>query len=327
MKSTSQPVRRALVLGLIATSTVASQVYAQAYPSRPIKFIIPFTAGSSTDIMGRALAERMTLSMGQPIIIENRPGAGGTIAAAAVAKADPDGYTVLVHSGSHAINPAIYKDLAYDTLKDFVSVAGLGSVPNILITTPGRYKNLADLVATVKAKPPLSFNYASAGIGTATHLSAEKFLLSSQLEIQHVPFKGSPEAITEVAAGRLEFYMAPINAALPLIKDGRVTALASSGSKRSPSLPEVATTLELGFPDSDFPLWAGAFLPSKTPEAIVKRLHDEFIKAANTPEVKERYLRTGTDPMLLSQPDFDAFVRKEIDIAAKIAKRAKMAIQ
>lgn len=320
--------RRIFLAAATAAATLSvTGVQAQpAYPAKPIKFVIPFTAGSSTDIMGRTIAERMAVSMGQPVIIENRPGAGGTIAAAAVAKSDPDGYTVLVHSGSHAVNPAIYTNLQYDTLKDFTNVGGLGAVPNIIIAPQGRYKTLKDLVAAAKARPN-QLNFASAGIGSATHLNAEKFMLVADIDLQHVPFKGTPEAVTEIVGGRLEFYCAPINAALGLIKDGKVTALATSGARRSPLLPDVPTSIEAGFPDSDFSLWVGAFVPSKTPPAIVQRLHAEIQKAASTPEVKDRYLKTGTDAMPMTQPEFDAFVRKEIEISARIARRARMQAQ
>ncbi len=319
--------REFLAAGASAAALAAAGVRAQqGYPTKPIKFVIPFTAGSSTDIMGRTIAERMAVSLGQPVVIENRPGAGGTIAATAVAKSDPDGYTVLVHSGSHAVNPAIYTNLQYDTLKDFTNVGGLGAVPNIIIAPQGRYKTLKDLVAAAKARPN-QLNFASAGIGSATHLNAEKFMLVADIDLQHVPFKGTPEAVTEIVGGRLEFYCAPINAALGLIKDGKVAALATSGARRSPLLPDVPTSIEAGFPDSDFSLWVGAFLPSRTPAAIVQRLHAEIQKAAATPEVKDRYLKTGTDAMPMTQPEFDAFVRKEIEVSARIAKRAKMQAQ
>ena len=318
--------RRAFLTAATASILTAGATAQQAYPTKPIRFVIPFTAGSSTDIMGRTIAERMAQSIGQPIVIENRPGAGGTIAAAAVARAEPDGYTVLVHSGSHAVNPAIYTNLQYDTLRDFTNVAGLGAVPNIIIAPPGRYKTLKDLVAAARAKPN-QLNFASAGIGSATHLNAEKFMLVADIDMQHVPFKGTPEAVTEIVGGRLEYYCAPINAALGLIKEGRVAALATSGARRSPLLPEVPTSIEAGFPDSDFSLWVGAFVPAKTPAAISQRLHAEISKAAATPEVRERYLKTGTDAMTMSQSEFDAFVRKEIEVSARIARRAKMQAQ
>ena len=320
--------QRRTFLTAATASILTAGVSAQqaSYPSKPIRFVVPFTAGSSTDIIGRIIAERMTQSLGQPIVIENRPGAGGTIAAAAVARAEPDGYTVLVHSGSHAVNPAIYTNLQYDTLRDFTNVAGLGAVPNIIIAPPGRYKTLKELVAAARAKPN-QLNFASAGIGSATHLNAEKFMLVADIDMQHVPFKGTPEAVTEIVGGRLEYYCAPINAALGLIREGRVAALATSGARRSPLLPEVPTSIEAGFPDSDFSLWVGAFVPAKTPAAISQRLHAEIIKAAATPEVRERFLKTGTEAIALSQVEFDAFVKKEIEVSARIAKRAKMQAQ
>ena len=211
-------------LGLL-TLSAAPLGWSQAYPNKPIKFVVPFTAGSSSDIIGRAFADAMGRSMGQNIIVENRGGAGGTIGAAQVARSDPDGYTLLVNSSAHTVNPAIYPSLPFDTLKDFVNIAGLGAVPNVLITPPGKYKNLADFIAQVKAKPANSLNYASAGIGSATHLNAEKFMMMAGIDLQHIPFKGTPEAVTEVAAGRLEFYFAPINAAMGLIKDGKIAAM------------------------------------------------------------------------------------------------------
>ena len=318
--------RRTFLTTATASMLTSGAPAEQAYPSKPIRFVIPFTAGSSTDIIGRIIAERMAPALGQPIVIENRPGAGGTIAAAAVARAEPDGYTVLVHSGSHAVNPAIYTNLPYDTLRDFTNIAGLGAVPNIIIAPPGRYKTLKELVAAARAKPN-QLNFASAGIGSATHLNAEKFMLVADIEMQHVPFKGTPEAVTEIVGGRLEYYCAPINAALGLIREGRVAALATSGARRSPLLPEVPTSIEAGFPDSDFSLWVGAFVPAKTPAAISQRLHAEIIKAAATPEVRERFLKTGTEAIALSQVEFDAFVKKEIEVSARIAKRAKMQAQ
>ena len=310
-------------LGLLAAS-LAPAALAQAWPAKPIKIIVPFTAGSSSDIIGRAFADAMGRSLGQPIIVENRGGAGGTIGAAQVAKSDPDGYTLLVNSSAHSVNPAIYSNLPFDTLKDFASVAGLGAVPNVLITPPGKYKNLQDFIAQVKAKPANSLNYASAGIGSATHLNAEKFMMMAGLDLQHIPFKGTPEAITEVAAGRLEFYMAPINAAMGLVKDGKITALGVSTAKRSPLLPDVPTTSEAGAPNSDYALWVGMFAPAKTPVEIVTRLNAEAMKAANSPELKDRLTKMGADPMPGTAAEFEAFVRKDIEVSGQVARRAKM---
>lgn len=310
-----------------AALAVAPLALGQGYPNKPIKFVVPFTAGSSSDIIGRAFADAMGRSMGQPIIVENRPGAGGTIGAAMVAKADADGYTLLVNSSAHTVNPAIYPNLPFDTLKDFTSVAGLGAVPNVLIAPPGKYKNLPDFIAQIKAKPANSLNYASAGIGSATHLNAEKFMMMAGLDLQHIPFKGTPEAITEVAAGRLEFYMAPINAAIGLVKDGKIAAMGVSTAKRSPLLPDVPTTSEAGAPGSDYALWVGMFAPSRTPVDIVTRLNMEAMKAANSPELKDRLTKMGADAMPGNLVEFEAFVRKDLEISGQVAKRAKMQAQ
>ncbi|MBL8384371.1 MAG: tripartite tricarboxylate transporter substrate binding protein [Burkholderiales bacterium] len=311
------------VLGAVCAAGALAQ---QAFPAKPIKFVIPFTAGSATDIIGRSFGEVMSRSLGQPIVVENRTGAGGTIAAGAVAKSDADGYTLLVHSSAHSVNPAIYAKLPYDTLKDFINVAGLGAVPNVLIAPPGRYKDLRDFIAQVKAKPANSLNYGSAGIGSATHLSAEKFMMMAALDLQHVPFKGTPEVVTEVAAGRLEFYMAPINAALGLIKEGRVAALGVTSAKRAPVLPDVPATSEI-VPGSDYSLWVGMFAPTGTPAAVVTRLNGEVARAAGTPELRERLAKMGADPIPGSAADFDRFVRAEIESAAQVAKRARIPVQ
>ena len=296
------------------------------YPTKTVRAIVAFTPASATDIIGRAFTEPMGRALGQTIIVENRPGAGGTIAAQAVVSAEPDGHTLLIHSGAHAINPAIYPNLKYDTVKDFVAVAGLGAVPNVMIAPPGRYKSMQELLAAAKAKPG-ALNYGSAGVGSGTHLNAEKIKMIAGVDIQHVPFKGTPEVVTEVAAGRLEFYMAPLNAVISLIKEGRVQALAISGLKRSSLLPDVPTTIEAGLPDSDFSLWIGIFAPAKTPPEVVVRLNAEAMKALATPEIRDRLAKMCAEGMPMSPKEFDTFVRQEIEVSAKLAKAAKLQIQ
>lgn len=300
--------------------------FAQSFPTRNIRMIVSFTAASATDIIGRSFGEVMAKSLGQPVVVENRPGAGGTIAASQVAKSDPDGHTLLIHSSAHAVNPAIYAKLPYDTLKDFVNVAGLGAVPNVLITPPGRYKDLRDFLAQVRAKPANTLNYGSAGVGSGTHLSSEKFMMAAGIDLEHVPFKGTPEVVTEVAAGRLEYYMCPINAGLSLIKEGRVQALGVTSPRRSPALPDVPATNEV-VPNSDYSLWVGMFAPARTPADVVSRLNAEVAKAAATPELRERLSRMGADAMPGSPAEFDRFVRAEIESASAIVKRAKIPLQ
>ena len=316
------------ILTVLAATVIAGSVFAQsAWPTKPIRMIVPFTAGSVTDIVARTVGDVMSRNLGQPVIIDNRPGAGGTIGAALVAKSEPDGYTVLIHSSGHVLNPAIYPNLPYDTVKDLSGVTPLASVPNVLVVSPARgWHTVADLVAAAKAKPG-SLNYASAGTGSATHMNAEKFKLGAGIEAQHVPFKGTPEALTDVIGGRDDFFFAPMASALPLVKDGKLVALAVSTAQRSPALPNVPTTLEAGVPNSDYTLWVGLIVPSATPAPIVKRLHDEAVKAVNSPEAKARLASLGADPFTMEPAAFNAYIKTEMDAAAIIAKTANLKAQ
>jgi tripartite-type tricarboxylate transporter receptor subunit TctC len=308
----------------LAAATTAN---AQGFPDKPIHFVVPFTAGSGTDIVARTVAEPMSRAMGQPIIIENKPGAGGTLGAAQVAKGAPDGYTLLVHSAGHVANPAIYTNLPYDTLKDFAGVTPLASLPNVLIVSPSKgWKTVQDLVQAAKANPG-KLNYGSAGIGSATHMNAEIFRQSAGFDAVHIPFKGTPEAMTETATGRVDFFFAPLSSALPLIKDGRLQALAVGTPQRSPVLPNVPTTLESGFAKSDYVFWVAMLAPAGTPRAIVERLNAEALKALASPEVKEKLAVLGADPMPMSTSAFDAFLRSETARIAEIVKSAGIKAQ
>ena len=310
-----------LAVAMLATGAVLAQA---AYPSKPIRFLVPFTAGSGTDLIARTVADTMGKSMGQTIIIENKPGAGGTIAAGQVAKGEPDGYTVLVHSSGHALNPAIYNTIGYDTLKDLTGITPLAALPNVLVVNPAKgWKSVADLVAAAQAKPG-QLNYASAGVGSATHLNAEKFRLQAGIEALHVPYKGTPEAMTNVIGGSNDWFFAPLASALPLVKDGKLQALAVSTPARSPALPQVPTTVEVGVAGSDYTFWVGMIVASNTPAPVVKRLHEEALKAMANPEVKERMSKLGADPFPMSVEAFNAFIKTEVDAAARIAKAANL---
>jgi tripartite-type tricarboxylate transporter receptor subunit TctC len=313
----------ALVAALpIAALLVAGPAAAQTYPAKPIRVIVPFTPGSGTDIVARAVGEKLSVALGQPVVVENRPGAGGTIGANLVAKADPDGYTLLVHSSGHTVNPAIYTNLPYDTAKDFVGVTPLASLPNVLIVAPGAaFKSVQELVAVAKAKPG-QLNYASAGTGSATHMNAEKFRVRAGFEATHVPYKGTPEAITDTMTGRIDFFFAPLVSARPMIADGKVLALAVGARDRSPLLPDVPTTVEAGVADSDYNFWVGMFAPAKTPRAIVARLNEETLKALRTPELVERLRTLGATPMPMAPDEFDAYVADEIRSVAEIVRTA-----
>jgi len=314
--------RRTLAACALALSSGAA--LAQAYPSRPIKFLVPFSPGSGTDIIARTVGEAMSKNIGQPVIVENKPGAGGTIAAAQVARGEADGYTVLIHSSGHALNPAIYPNLPYDTLRDLTGITPLASMPNVLVVSPARgWKTVADLVAATKAKPG-QLNYASAGIGSATHMNAEKFRLQAGLEAQHVPFKGTPEALTDVIGGRNDWFFAPLSAALPLVREGKLQALAVSTPTRAAVLPAVPTSVEAGVPGSDYIFWVAMIVSSATPPAVMQRLHDEALKVLADRDVKERLAGLGAEPFPLAQDAFNAFIRVEIDAAAKIARVANL---
>ncbi len=312
------------ILTFLAAAVLASGVAAQAFPGKPVKLVVPFTAGSGTDIIARTVGDVISKSLGQPVIVENRPGAGGTIGAAQVAKSDPDGHTILIHSSGHALNPAIYPNLPYDTLKDLTGVTPIAALPNVMVVSPAKgWKTVADVVAAAKAKPG-QLNFASAGMGSATHLNGEKFKLQAGIDAVHVPYKGTPEAITDVIGGRNDWFFAPLSSALPLIRDGRLQALAVSTPQRAPSLPGVPTTVEAGVPGSDYTFWVGMLVPSATPASVVKRLHDEVLKALAHPDVKERMSKLGADPFTMEPAAFNAYIRTEMDAAAVIAKAANL---
>jgi tripartite-type tricarboxylate transporter receptor subunit TctC len=311
-----------LALATLALSALSWNAQAQDWPKQSIKFVVPFTAGSGTDIVARAVAEKLGTSLGQPVVIENKPGAGGTIAANQVAKANADGYTLLVHSSGHVVNPAIYPNLPYDTLNDLVGITSLASLPNVLVVSPSKgYKDVKDLIAKVKAKPD-GFNYASAGTGSATHINAEKFRVAAGINATHIPFKGTPEAITETISGRIDWFFAPIVSALPLIKDGKLQVLAVGTPKRSDDLPNTPTTVEAGVPGSEYTFWVGMLAPSKTPKPILDKLNAEVVKILNSPEFKTRMDNIGAAPMPMNSTAFNGFIKSETEGIAKLVQAA-----
>jgi len=317
------PSIRACGVALAALIAVAQLAGAQSsnWPDRTILAVVPFAAGAANDIVGRIVLEQVSRQLSQPIVVENRPGAGGTLGVNAVAKAPPNGYTVLVHSSSFSAAYSLHKSLPYDTLSDFAAVIPLGNTPTVLVTAPSKgFKTAADLIAAAKAKPG-AMNFASAGIGSASHLSAERFRLSAGIEAQHVPFRGPNEAFTEVMAGRIDFYFLPLAPALPLVQQGQLTALAVSSAKRATALPEVPTTTELGLKDSTFIFWTGLFLPGKTPRDIVGRLHEESRKAMLVPAVQERIAKTGNEPMPMTVDEFEAYFKEDVLSTARLMQR------
>ena len=315
------------ILKLIAAGSALGAVPARVraergYPSLPIRLVVPFTAGSGTDVVSRAVAERLEKLLGQAIVIDNRPGAGGTLGAAAVAAAAPDGYTVLVHSAGHVANAALYPSLKYDTQKDFTPIAMLATLPNVLVTAPAKgFASVQDLVRKVRAEPS-RFLYGSAGNGSATHINAEKFRIAAGLHATHVPYRGTPEALTDVMGGRVDWFFAPLVSAMPLIADGKLAALAVGSPKRASLLPQVPTTVEAGFAGSDYTFWVGMFAPAKTPREVIERLNADTVRALQMPELKARLEKLGAEVAPTTQKQFADFVRDEILATAALIKQA-----
>ena len=309
---------------LLLALLFAGAVHAQEYPTKAIKIVIPLTPGSGADIAGRIVAARMSEHWKQPVIIENRPGAGGQIGTSAVIKSDPDGYTLLVQSSSHAANPAIYKSLPYDPLKDTVDVAILGKTPYVMVTAAnGPYKNLKGFIEAARAKPG-ALPFASAGVGTSTHLAAEYVIAMAGLKMIHVPFKGSPDAMQDVLGGRSTFYMAPINAGMNLVKDGKLTALGVSTRSRAEVLPDVPTLDEQGLVSYDMTLWFGMWAPAATPLPVVRKLNEAVNAIVGEPKVKEQFAKLGIIPAPMKPEDFAKFVRSEIEVYRRIVRAANI---
>lgn len=283
-------------------------------------FLANNTRRARDDQLPRVLFEQLSAQLGQSIVVDNRPGAGMTIGSNLAAKAAPDGYTVLVTSSAHTIAPSLYTSLGYRPERDFAAVVPLGVSPFVLVVPPNRgFKSVRDLVAAAKAKPG-AFNFSSPGVATASHLSAERFRLSAGVQAVHVPFKGGAEAMTEVMAGRIDFFFVVIGAALPHIQAGKLTALAVNGAKRSAGLPQVPTIQEAGVANAEYPTWFGLFVPAKTPRPIVSQLYRETLRALQVPKVMDKLATLGVESMVMNPTEFDAFVEKEIAINAALVK-------
>jgi tripartite-type tricarboxylate transporter receptor subunit TctC len=260
--------------------------------------------------------------MGQTVVIENRAGAGTTIGAAMVAKAEADGYTILANSNAHTVNPQLYRSLPYDSATDFVGIATLGSLPNILVVSPqSPFNSVQELVAAARSQPG-KLNYASAGVGSGTHMNAEKFRIASGLSAEHIAYKGTPEAVTEVMAGRVDWFFAPGVSVMGAVKDRKLKALAVGSKERSSQLPDLPTTEEAGAPNSAYTLWIGLFAPARTPPAIVARLNQEVQAALASPEVKERFSKLGADPLPMTVDGFRNFLAQEFKVSEQIVKAA-----
>ncbi len=295
---------------------------AQSYPTKPVHVIISFTPGSSTDIVGRIVIQKLTETWGQPVVPENRAGAGGSIGSAAVAKAAPDGYTLLINSNAHSVNPAIYAKLPYDTLKDFTEITPLAIQPNVfVVTTESPYKTLAEFINAAKAKPG-TLNIGHAGIGSGTHLTTEKFIAATSIKVTEVPFKGTPEVMAAMLSGDVQAYWAPISAGMSLIKGGKLRPLAVSTAKRNPQLPDVPTPAEAGAKGAESPLWFGLWGPAGMSAELVTKINTDVRKALADPAVKDRLIAGGNDTMDMSPQEFAKLVRSEMDDYARVLKAA-----
>jgi tripartite-type tricarboxylate transporter receptor subunit TctC len=311
-----------LIAGFILGPLTALPASAQTYPSRNITAIIPFAAGNANDVTARIVFEQLQKQLGQPIVIESKPGAGGTIGVGQAAKATPDGYTVLFHSATFSASYVTHKWLPYETLGDFTAVSAVGISPSVLVASPSKgYKTAADLVTAAKANPG-KLDFASAGIGAASHLAAAKFNIAAGINAQHIPFKGPVEAMAELMAGRIDYYFLPLAAAIAQIKGGTVTALAVSSDKRAPQLPDVPTTAEIGYPAAAYAFWNGLFVPAKTPPDVVAKLYQETQKAIADPTVKERLAKVGVEPLVMSQPEFQKYFEADVKSTDELAKKA-----
>jgi len=307
---------------MVASAALAMQAFGQGYPNKPVHVIISFTPGSSTDIVGRIVMQKVSEMWGQPVVPENRAGAGGSIGSAVVAREVPDGYTLLINSNAHSVNPAIYAKLPYDTTKDFSDIVPLAVQPNVLVVNAGApYRSVMDLVNEAQAKPG-AINWGHAGIGSGTHLNTEKFLAAASIKVTQVPFKGTPEVFAAMFSGDVQAYWAPISAAMSNVKSGRLRPLAVSTAKRNAQLPDVPTTGEAGVKGADSPLWFGVWGPARMPADLVTKINADVRRALADPGVKERLANLGNDTMDMSPQEFARFVRSEIEDYQRVVRNA-----
>jgi tripartite-type tricarboxylate transporter receptor subunit TctC len=310
------------VVFILASLFVAATARAEDWPSRLIKAVIPFGAGSATDVVPRLVFDRLAAELGQSIVVENRAGAGGTLGTAIVVKADPDGYTILAHSSALTIAPAIFPNLTFDASKDLASVLMIGSSANVMIVPPSRpWKTVQDFIAEAKAKPG-SISFGSVGIGSAVHISAEKFRLAAGIEATHVPYRGGAEVIADILGGRVDFYFCPLATALPLIHAGQVRALLVSTPKRVADLPDVPAPPEVGLKNADSAIWFGVFMPGKTPSGIIEKFHAAGIKVLNDPAMQDSLKKLGVEPLPMTPAQMDDLVVRETAANLEVIKAA-----
>lgn len=306
------------IISFLFALLLSGAAAAQGYPTKTVRMVSGVTPGSASDTMARILAEKLSPILGQPVIVENRLGAGGLVGAKHVATQEPDGHTIMMYASAFTVSTLLNPGL---DPKDLVPVATVATIPTVLITPPGKYKTAAEFVAAAKAQPG-RLVCATAGIGSATHMALERFRFSAGFEVTNVHTKGAAEALTEVIAGRADCYFALVFQAQKMRDAGKVSALAVSGPKRTALMPELATTVELGYPNSDYNFWIGALAAAKTPREIVERLHKEINALVRSPEIDDRIRKLGADPLTLSIAEFDAMIKRELEENAQLIKKA-----
>ncbi|MEA3192337.1 MAG: hypothetical protein QOD26_670 [Betaproteobacteria bacterium] len=309
--------RIAVLLALVSTTLLAQE----AYPSKPVRFILPFPPGGPTDILGRLISDRLSAQLGQPVVTENRGGAGGNVGAEAAAKSAPDGYTIVLVAPSLAISPTLYTKLNYDPVKDLAPISLVATVPNVVVTQAAHPATLRDFIAAAKAKPE-AMNFGSGGSGTSNHLAGELFNILAGTKLTHVPYKGVNLAMQDVIAGRIDLVVIGVPAAAPHVKSGKLRALAVIAPQRLPALPEVPTVAEAGLPNFEVTTWYGILAPAGTPRPIVARLNTELVKAMHSPEMKERLAGIGTDPVTSTPEEFATYIQAEIAKWGDVIRKA-----
>jgi tripartite-type tricarboxylate transporter receptor subunit TctC len=308
----------------LAGLTTFSTAQAEEWPTRPIRAIVPLSAGSAVDIIPRIVFEQLSTQLKQPIIVENRPGASGTIGARAVVTAEPDGYTILADSSALVIAPSTVANMPYDPIKDLIPVASLGNLPNVLVVSPSKnIKTIQDLVALGKQRP---ITFGSIGVGSPIQLAMERLRLSAGFEAQAISYRGAPEALVDAMTGRIDSYYSPVLPALPLIREHKLVPLVVSSPTRAPVLPDVPTSEEAGYPNSAYRFWIGIFAPAKTPSAIIEKLSKEIEKALQVPEVQQNLAKLGVQSMSMNSKQFAEFVKQELIVNTELAKAAGISV-
>jgi tripartite-type tricarboxylate transporter receptor subunit TctC len=310
------------MLGASATAPAQGADAAKGYPSRPVRIVVPFTPGGQPDIVSRLIAPRLTESLGQQVIVDNRPGAGGMIGARIVVASNPDGHTLFSVSAAHVVTPAVRANLGYDTVKDFAGITMTTNAAYYLVVPVSlEVRTVKDLITLAKAKPG-QLNFTSAGTGSGTHFGGEMFKYAAGIDVVHVPHKGIPEALTEVMTGRVHYFMSPFGSTAGLIRDGKLRALAVSSPQRTRMNPEIPTISESGLPGFRYDSWGALYAPAKTPRPVISRLNREVASALQRPEVRNRLLAIGMEPAPGTPAQLDQFTVEQLKLALALAQRA-----